>query len=205
MTGVTSRRGTCQENGATFSLNLIKWRVFVFTELIIDGSESEKRNSDVLRKVIYTHMFIIIIHILISEHLDIDVLVDVVQPSLILFENSAQLLIFFLLHHAFELGKLILSNVFVKSHTNDPLVDSIKVCVEEVMAFLYAPWRGVNSCSIKHHACLFPSFTKVHTQNISAKACTEAVEACAFDISVWITHVLFMHILYCGLNVFPRA
>ena len=91
-----------QEHFALLSLYLISRYDLVPAELVVDGAESKRWNLNVLNLIAQRHPIIIFLKTFISKHLQIDVLVDMIQSCFVSFNSVTQLEIVFLRHHLLE-------------------------------------------------------------------------------------------------------
>jgi len=78
MTHMTSVLRARQKYIAVFGLNVVERDELVSTDWIIHGAEAKGWNLDISKILVDRAFLVIVLNAFVAEHLDIDVLVDVV-------------------------------------------------------------------------------------------------------------------------------
>ena len=96
--GVATLRRTREKDLTTFSLDFFHGSYIMVAYLIIDSAEGESRHLNVFDDFVYAYLIVIIEMVFVTEHLHVDVLVEVWYALLVCLQGMTKLLKVLLWH-----------------------------------------------------------------------------------------------------------
>ena len=196
---VTARK----EKLATFTVKVLEGCKLIPAKIVVFCAKSEGWHSDVLRDTAQANLIVVVVHIFIAIHFGINVLINVIEPGLVLRQSITQFFEVFLRHERFELWQLFFNDSSIKTHSNDPLVEAIVVFIEELMASFDTPRSRIEASSVNDCTRSLACMSKVEAQDVSSETDSICIHASASLTSLRVLNVFLVDVFKSEFTIFP--
>ena len=200
MAHMASILGTATANLAAWSCEQLLGRVPIWEHQVILGAHGEERNLYLPNSITHAALLIVVNPIFVAEHLDIDLKVQGVKPTLVVLKHVHVVFVVLLAEVLLHLWHLLSLDQVVQMQANDLLELAKAYIVKELVTILGTPGRSIEDCAVKNLVGFFAHIFQVQAQDVCAKTACKCIES-----FVMLLNILFVGVLKDEFDVLPAC